>query len=82
MTDDLRADVPSADDHHDPPALDCPDCGDPLMHVGTEVGSGAFRTQAAAMPQRPIHFYDCEACGTCWKLSTRLLPDPVRQILR
>lgn len=82
MTDDPRADVSGTREHHDPPALDCPDCGDLLTHVGTEVGSGAFRTQAAAMPQRPIHFYDCAACGTCWKLSTRLLPDPVRQILR
>ena len=34
------------------------------------------------MPQIPIHYYDCDACGTCWKLGTRLLPDPVRQIAR
>ncbi len=70
--------------HDTPPAVpdvDCPDCGEPLTHVSTEVSSGAFRTQAAAMPQRPIHFYDCRACGTCWKFGTRLLPDPVRQIL-
>ncbi len=64
------------------PAAECPDCGAALVHVGTEMGSGAFRTQAASMPQRPIYAYDCPDCGTCWKLSTRLLPDPVRQILR
>ena len=34
------------------------------------------------MPQMPIHYYDCAACHTCWKLGRRLLPDPVRQILR
>jgi hypothetical protein len=45
--------------------------------------SGAFRTQAAAsMPQIPIHHYDCPSCHTCWKLGQRLLPDPVRQILK
>lgn len=64
------------------PDVDCPDCGDALVHVHTEIGSGAFRTQAASMSHRPIHSYDCPACGTCWKLSTRLLPDPVRQILK
>ncbi len=64
------------------PALDCPECGAALVHVGTEMGSGAFRTQAASMPQRPIHAYDCPDCGTCWKYATRLLPDPVRQILK
>ena len=52
------------------------------MHVHTEISSGAFRTQAASMPQLPIHFYDCPACGTCWKFATRLLPDPVRQTIR
>lgn len=72
----------AAPDSSPAPAIDCPDCGDALEHVRTEIGSGAFRTQAAAMPQRPIHLYDCPACGTCWKLSTRLLPDPVRQILK
>ena len=60
----------------------CPDCDDPLVYVETEVSSGAFRTQAASMPQMPIDFYDCPACGTCWKLGLRLMPDPVRQILR
>jgi hypothetical protein len=50
--------------------------------VETTISSGAFRTQAAAMPQIPIHFYDCVACKTCWKLGQRLLPDPVRQILK
>jgi len=65
-----------------PPAADCPECGDPLTFVETVVSSGAFRTQAASMPQMPIHYYDCEGCGTCWKFGTRLLPDPVRQIAR
>jgi len=75
MTDAVDPSAPAPD-------ADCPDCGEPLVHVGTEVGSGAFRTQAASMPQRPLHFYDCPACGTCWKYGTRLLPDPVRQTLR
>ncbi len=60
----------------------CPDCGEPLVHVHSETGSGAFRTQAASMPQMSIHYFDCAECGTCWKLGTRLLPDPVRQTLR
>jgi len=65
-----------------PPEAACPSCGAPLDHVDTEVGSGAFRPQAASMPQMPIHYYDCPSCGTCWKLGHRLLPDPIRQILR
>ena len=65
-----------------PPDMACPDCGAALVHVETQVSSGAFRTQAASMPQRPIHYYDCAACNTCWKLSERLLPDPIRQILK
>jgi predicted RNA-binding Zn-ribbon protein involved in translation (DUF1610 family) len=60
----------------------CPDCGELLVLVGSEVSSGAFRTQAASMPQRTISFFDCPECGTCWKFGTRLLPDPVRQTLR
>ena len=64
------------------PVPDCPECGEPLTFVETVVSSGAFRTQAVNMPQIPIHYYDCDACGTCWKLGTRLLPDPVRQIAR
>ena len=64
------------------PAQSCPDCGTALHHVQTDVSSGAFRTQAASMPQRPIYFYDCPACKTCWKLGTKLLPDPIRQILQ
>jgi predicted nucleic acid-binding Zn ribbon protein len=64
------------------PEHTCPECGDALRHVETVVGSGAFRTQAASMPQMPIHYYDCDGCGTCWKFATRLLPDPVRQIAR
>ena len=60
----------------------CPECDEPLVYVETEISSGAFRTQAASMAQMPIHFYDCPACNTCWKLGTRLMPDPVRQLLR
>jgi predicted nucleic acid-binding Zn ribbon protein len=65
-----------------PPELTCPSCGAALVHVETQVSSGAFRTQAASMPQMPVHFYDCPSCHTCWKYATRLLPDPVRQILK
>lgn len=65
-----------------PPDPDCESCGATLVYVETVIGSGAFRTQAASMPQIPIHFYDCPECGTCWKLGTRLMPDPVRQIAR
>jgi hypothetical protein len=65
-----------------PPDLECPECGEPLTFVETVVSSGAFRTQAVNMPQIPIHYSDCEACGTCWKYGTRLLPDPVRQVAR
>ena len=65
-----------------PPDPDCESCGASLVYVETEISSGAFRTQAASMPQIPIHFYDCPECGTCWKLGTRLMPDPVRQIAR
>jgi hypothetical protein len=65
-----------------PPDPFCPACDEPLAYVETEVSSGAFRTQAASMPQIQIHYYDCPACGTCWKLGQRLLPDPVRQTLR
>jgi hypothetical protein len=72
----------SQDPDTPPPAQACPDCGTPLQHVETQVSSGAFRTQAASMPQMAIHYYDCPACNTCWKLGTRLLPDPVRQILK
>ncbi|MFN8063851.1 MAG: hypothetical protein U0P82_03570 [Vicinamibacterales bacterium] len=50
--------------------------------MDTEISSGAFRTQAASMPQIPIYYYDCEGCATCWKFGTKLLPDPIRQILR
>lgn len=64
------------------PEVACPDCGATLVYDSTEISSGAFRTQAVSMPQLPIHFYDCPDCGTCWKFGTRLLPDPVRQIVR
>lgn len=60
----------------------CPNCGVTLTYVDSEISSGAFRPQAASMPQMPIHYYDCEACKTCWKFGTRLNPDPIRQILR
>ena len=68
--------------YNGPPSAECPECGAALQHVQTEVSSGAFRTQAASMPQMSIHYYDCPACNTCWKLGTKLLPDPVRQILK
>jgi hypothetical protein len=73
---------PGAEAEPLPPELACPDCGDPLVHVRTEISSGAFRTQAASMPQIPVVYFDCPECGTCWKFGTRLLPDPVRQTLR
>jgi hypothetical protein len=66
-----------------PPDPACPNCGEGLAYVSTDPSSsGAFRTQAASMPQMAIHYYDCPACGSCWKQGTRLMPDPVRQILR
>jgi hypothetical protein len=34
------------------------------------------------MPQIPMHYYDGPRCDICWKLGQRLLPDPVRQILK
>ena len=60
----------------------CPTCGTALTYVDSERSSGAFRPQAASMPQMLIHYYDCDACRTCWKLGQRLLPDPIRQILK
>jgi hypothetical protein len=75
----MSSESSSAGRPDDPP---CPECGTTLTFVETVVSSGAFRTQAASMPQIPIHYYDCAGCGTCWKLGTRLLPDPVRQIAR
>ena len=60
----------------------CPSCGAALVHVSTEISSGAFRTQAASMPQMPVFSYDCPSCNSCWKLGTRLLPDPIHQILK
>ena len=65
-----------------PPDPNCPDCQRTLIYVDTEVSSGAFRPQAASMPQIQIHYYDCAGCNTCWKLGQRLLPDPIRQILK
>jgi len=66
----------------DVPEVTCPACGAALVHVDTQISSGAFRTQAASMPQIPVHYFDCTACNTAWKLGQRLLPDPVRQILK
>ena len=60
----------------------CPTCGATLTYVDTEISSGAFRPQAASMPQMPIHYYDCASCNTCWKFGTKLNPDPIRQILK
>jgi hypothetical protein len=65
-----------------PPDPSCPNCGQALSYVDTEVSSGAFRTQAASMPQIQIHYYDCAGCKTCWKFGTRLLPDVIRQTMR
>ncbi len=65
-----------------PPDPDCPTCGERLAYIDTEVSSGAFRTQAASMPQIQIHYYDCHGCDTCWKFGTQLRPDPIRQILK
>ena len=75
--------MPTVLDAADRPAdPSCPACDEPLVYVETEISSGAFRTQAASMPQSPIPFSDCPACTTCWKRGQRLWPDPVRQILR
>jgi len=66
-----------------PVDLSCPDCDTLLTYVETEPSaSGAFRTQAESMQKRAIHFFDCSGCGSCWKLGTKLVPDPVRQILK
>ena len=65
-----------------PPDPPCPTCGATLVYADSDVYSGAFRPQAVNMEQIPVHFYDCEGCKTCWKLGTRLLPDPIRQILK
>ena len=71
--------IDAADRAADP---NCPSCQVPLTYVDSEISSGAFRPQAASMPQMPIHYYDCNACKTCWKFGTKLLPDPIRQILK
>ena len=72
----------SAAESTNPPDAVCPQCGVTLVHVETQISSGAFRTQAASMPQMAIHYYDCPSCNTCWKFGQRLLPDPIRQILK
>ena len=64
------------------PNPQCPACGATLTYVDSEISSGAFRPQAASMPQMPIHYYDCDGCKTCWKFGTKLNPDPIRQILK
>ena len=46
-----------------PPDPLCPSCGTKLVHIETVVSSGAFRTQAASMPQIPVHHYDCPSCN-------------------
>lgn len=74
--------MPPVDPADRPADPACPTCQGTLVYVDTEVSSGSFRPQAASMPQIPVHFYDCPACQTCWKLGTQLLPDPIRQILR
>lgn len=71
--------APVAERPPDPP---CPHCAATLAYVDSDVFSGAFRTQAVSMEQITVHFYDCPACHTCWKLGHRLLPDPIRQILK
>lgn len=78
----LKAETTEMTDEAAPPTQACPACGTSLVHVNTEISSGAFRTQAASMPQIPIHYYDCPTCNTCWKLGQRLMPDPIRQILK
>lgn len=78
----MRAVDPAAGAAERPPDPPCPGCGATLTYVDTEIASGAFRPQAVSMPQHPIHYYDCPVCHTCWKLGQRLLPDPIRQILR
>jgi hypothetical protein len=65
-----------------PPDPACPACNATLTYVDTEISSGAFRPQAASMPQMPIHYYDCRSCNTCWKFGTKLNPDPIRQTLK
>ena len=65
-----------------PPDLTCPTCGLTLVYVDSEISSGAFRPQAASMPQIQIHYYDCPGCKSCWKLGTKLMPDPIRAILK
>jgi hypothetical protein len=69
-----------ADQRPDDP--ECPTCSAGLTYVDTEISSGAFRTQAASMPQIQIHYYDCAGCNSCWKFGTQLRPDPIRQILK
>jgi hypothetical protein len=70
------------DANHRPEDPLCPSCGATLVYIDSEISSGAFRPQAASMPQMPIHYYDCAACNTAWKFATKLLPDPIRQILK
>ena len=45
-----------------PPNPSCPTCDATLTYVDSEISSGAFRPQAASMPQMPIHYYDCPSC--------------------
>jgi hypothetical protein len=55
-----------------PPDPACPECGTTLTFVSTEISSGAFRTQAASMPQMAIHYYDCFGCQSSSESSRSL----------
>ena len=37
-----------------PPAPECPECGEALTYVETEISSGAFRTQAAILTKAAL----------------------------
>ena len=63
-----------------PPNPSCPTCDALLTYVDSEISSGAFRPQAASMPQMPIHYYDCPSCKTCWKLGTVVEVDLVARV--
>ena len=56
----------------------CPACGTTLVHVTTEISSGAFRTQAAPAvdAQTRLHFTDARRAPPV-ELGQRLLPDPI-----
>jgi hypothetical protein len=64
-----------------PRAPACPACEATLAYVDTETSFDAFRPDPAA-PRTPIHHYDCNSCGTAWKLGQQLERDPIRQLLK